>query len=188
MRIAQRRIVQRKNVQRIGKIVSRRDKHHTYQDEDGNITYNGVDTDGDGKPDVAPDVCKVDPNALGCDAEKDYRFVWGTDGSSFYNKKLSTPIGKELKVFVKAYEPYVSSQNIDQLDGVQAKIERGSFASNDAMLRLANGADDHENIEFNIPASGNGAVNSYFGRARHSGHCIMSNCCIKMSNRRCFRF
>lgn len=139
------------------------------QDEDGNITYNGVDTDGDGKPDVAPDVCKVDPNALGCDAEKDYRFVWGTDGSSFYNKKLSTPIGKELKVFVKAYEPYVSSQNIDQLDGVQAKIERGSFASNDAMLRLANGADDHENIEFNIPASGNGAGQFVFWSGKAFG-------------------
>ena len=121
------------------------------KDENGKITYNGVDTDGDGKPDVAPDVCKAeDPAPSGCDAK--YRFVWGTDGSSFYNKKLSTPIGKELKVFVKAYEPYASAQNIEALDKVQATIKRGSFASNDAMLRLANGADDHENITFDIKA------------------------------------
>lgn len=134
------------------------------KDENGDdaIVNKGVDTDGDGKVDVAPDECITDPNLPGC--KSGYRFVWSDDiKQHFYNQKLSTPIGEEFPVYVKARDKITSEPNKSNVTGVTATLIRGSYPSNDAMLRL--GSKDVENMAFSIDAGKEATLNFWSGKA-----------------------
>lgn len=126
------------------------------------IVNKGVDTDGDGKVDVAPDECALTPHPASCDA--DYRFVWSDDSRQhFYNQKLSTPIGEEFPVYVKARNKKTSAPNENDILGVTATLIRGSYPSNDAMLRV--GSKDVENMAFTIKAKKEETLNFWSGKA-----------------------
>ena len=132
--------------------------------KDGKTIENkGVDTDGDGKVDVAPDECAAtDPLPPECKSE--YRFVWSDDSKQhFYNQKLSTPIGEEFPVYVKARNKITSAPNPNEIPGVTATLIRGSYPSNDAMLRL--GSKDVENMAFSIDAGKEATLNFWSGKA-----------------------
>lgn len=135
------------------------------KDDKGNdtIVNKGVDTDGDGKVDVAPDECAAtDPLPPECKSE--YRFVWSDDiKQHFYNQKLSTPIGEEFPVYVKARNKITSAPNPNEIPGVTATLIRGSYPSNDAMLRL--GSKDVENMAFSIDAGKEATLNFWSGKA-----------------------
>ena len=134
------------------------------KDKDGNdaIVNKGVDTDGDGKVDVAPDECALTPHPASCDA--DYRFVWSDDVQQhFYNQKLSTPIGEEFPVYVKTRDKTTSATNTSNVTGVTATLKRGSYPSNDAMLRL--GSKDVENMAFSIDNGEPAPINFWSGKA-----------------------
>lgn len=135
------------------------------KDDKGNdtIVNKGVDTDGDGKVDVAPDECAAtDPLPPECKSE--YRFVWSDDSKQhFYNQKLSTPIGEEFPVYVKARNKITSAPNPNEIPGVTATLIRGSYPSNDAMLRL--GSKDVENMAFSIDAGKEATLNFWSGKA-----------------------
>lgn len=134
------------------------------KDDKGNdtIVNKGVDTDGDGKVDVAPDECITDPNLPGC--KSGYRFVWSDDSRQhFYNQKLSTPIGEEFPVYVKARDKISSEPNKSDVTGVTATLIRGSYPSNDAMLRV--GSKDVENMAFSIDAGKEATLNFWSGKA-----------------------
>lgn len=134
------------------------------KDDKGNdtIVNKGVDTDGDGKVDVAPDECITDPTLPGC--KSGYRFVWSDDiQQHFYNQKLSTPIGEEFPVYVKARDKITSEPNKSNVTGVTATLIRGSYPSNDAMLRL--GSKDVENMAFSIDAGKEATLNFWSGKA-----------------------
>lgn len=135
------------------------------KDDKGNdtIVNKGVDTDGDGKVDVAPDECITKPDLLGCKTAK-YRFVWSDDiKQHFYNQKLSTPIGEEFPVYVKARDKISSEPNKSDVTGVTATLIRGSYPSNDAMLRV--GSKDVENMAFTIKAEKEETLNFWSGKA-----------------------
>ena len=132
--------------------------------KDGKTIENkGVDTDGDGKVDVAPDECAAtDPLPPECKSE--YRFVWSDDSKQhFYNQKLSTPIGEEFPVYVKARNKITSAPNPNEIPGVTATLIRGSYPSNDAMLRV--GSKDVENMAFTIDAGKEATLNFWSGKA-----------------------
>ncbi len=134
------------------------------KDKDGNdaIVNKGVDTDGDGKVDVAPDECITDPTLPGC--KSGYRFVWSDDiKQHFYNRKLSTPIGEEFPVYVKARDKITSEPNKSNVTGVTATLIRGSYPSNDAMLRV--GSKDVENMAFSIDPGKEATLNFWSGKA-----------------------
>lgn len=134
------------------------------KDENGDdaIVNKGVDTDGDGKVDVAPDECITDPTLPGC--KSGYRFVWSDDiKQHFYNQKLSTPIGEEFPVYVKARDKISSEPNKSDVTGVTATLIRGSYPSNDAMLRV--GSKDVENMAFTIDAGKVATLNFWSGKA-----------------------
>lgn len=134
------------------------------KDDKGNdtIVNKGVDTDGDGKVDVAPDECALTPHPASCDA--DYRFVWSDDiQQHFYNQKLSTPIGEEFPVYVKTRYKTTSATNTSNVTGVTATLKRGSYPSNDAMLRL--GSKDVENMAFSIDDGAPATINFWSGKA-----------------------
>ena len=135
------------------------------KDDKGNdtIVNKGVDTDGDGKVDVAPDECAAtDPLPPECKSE--YRFVWSDDSKQhFYNQKLSTPIGEEFPVYVKARNKITSAPNPNEIPGVTATLIRGSYPSNDAMLRV--GSKDVENMAFTIDAGKEATLNFWSGKA-----------------------
>ncbi len=135
------------------------------KDDKGNdtIVNKGVDTDGDGKVDVAPDECITKPDLLGCKTAK-YRFVWSDDiKQHFYSQKLSTPIGEEFPVYVKARDKISSAPNPNEIPGVTAMLIRGSYPSNDAMLRV--GSKDVENMAFTIKAEKEETLNFWSGKA-----------------------
>lgn len=159
------------------------------KDENGEdtIVNKGVDTDGDGKVDVAPDECAATPRPAGCDA--DYRFVWSDDVQQhFYNQKLSTPIGEEFPVYVKTRYKTTSATNKSDVTGVTATLIRGSYPSNDAMLRI--GSKDVENMAFSISGGEPAPINFWSGKAfgalyyiqlRHNG-VLPANIPIATSN------
>lgn len=135
------------------------------KDENGNdtIVNKGVDTDGDGKVDVAPDECVAANPPSSCTTAK-YRFVWSDDVQQhFYNQKLSTPIGEEFPVYVKARNKKTSTLNENDILGVMATLKRGSYPSNDAMLRV--GSKDVENMAFSIDAGKVAPLNFWSGKA-----------------------
>lgn len=138
------------------------DKGKDDKDND-TIVNKGVDTDGDGKVDVAPDECAAtDPLPPECKSE--YRFVWSDDSKQhFYNQKLSTPIGEEFPVYVKARNKITSAPNPNEIPGVTATLIRGSYPSNDAMLRV--GSKDVENMAFTIKAEKEETLNFWSGKA-----------------------
>lgn len=134
------------------------------KDENGDdaIVNKGVDTDGDGKVDVAPDECITKPTLPGC--KSGYRFVWSDDiKQHFYNQKLSTPIGEEFPVYVKARDKITSEPNKSNVTGVTATLIRGSYPSNDAMLRV--GSKDVENMAFSIDPGKEATLNFWSGKA-----------------------
>lgn len=159
------------------------------KDDKGNdtIVNKGVDTDGDGKVDVAPDECAATPRPAGCDA--DYRFVWSDDVQQhFYNQKLSTPIGEEFPVYVKTRYKTTSATNKSDVTGVMATLKRGSYPSNDAMLRI--GSKDVENMAFSISGGEPAPIKFWSGKAfgalyyiqlRHNG-VLPANIPIATSN------
>lgn len=132
--------------------------------KDGKTIENkGVDTDGDGKVDVAPDECAAANPPSNC-TTAEYRFVWSDDiKQHFYNQKLSTPIGEEFPVYVKARNKITSAPNPNEIPGVTATLIRGSYPSNDAMLRV--GSKDVENMAFTIKAEKEETLNFWSGKA-----------------------
>ena len=132
--------------------------------KDGKTIENkGVDTDGDGKVDVAPDECVAANPPSSCTTAK-YRFVWSDDiQQHFYNQKLSTPIGEEFPVYVKTRDKATSETNKSDVTGVTATLIRGSYPSNDAMLRI--GSKDVENMAFSISGGEPAPINFWSGKA-----------------------
>lgn len=92
----------------------KKDTGHLIIDKDGDsISYDGVDLDGDGKPDVAPEYCDASKTPDLCDGttgkydpEKiSYKIVWsGNDKKTFGTRKISMPTQSVLNVFLKALD------------------------------------------------------------------------------------
>lgn len=140
------------------------------KDESGNVIIEnkGVDTDGDGKVDVAPDVCASKPRPAVCDTAK-YRFVWSDKSNKgFGNQKLTTPIGKEFEFYINSRDKNNKGQkdgefNKSDVNGVKASILRGTYPSNDAMLRV--GTKDVESTAFSISGGNPSSLTLWSGKA-----------------------
>ena len=140
------------------------------KDESGNVIIEnkGVDTDGDGKVDVAPDVCASKPRPAVCDTAK-YRFVWSDKSNKgFGNQKLTTPIGKEFEFYINSRDKNNKGQkdgefNESDVNGVKASILRGTYPSNDAMLRV--GTKDVESTAFSISGGDPSSLTLWSGKA-----------------------
>lgn len=140
------------------------------KDESGNVIIEnkGVDTDGDGKVDVAPDVCASKPRPAVCDTAK-YRFVWSDKSNKgFGNQKLTTPIGKEFEFYINSRDKNNKGQkdgefNESDVNGVKASILRGTYPSNDAMLRV--GTKDVESTAFSISGGNPSSLTLWSGKA-----------------------
>lgn len=118
-----------------------KDTGHLIIDKDGDsISYNGVDLDGDGKSDVAPEYCDETKTPDLCDEhgkydpEKiSYKIVWsGNEKKTFGNRKISMPTQSVLNVFLKALDQ--DSKGVSNV-----KLEASLIAGADPKTTLNDG-------------------------------------------------
>lgn len=142
------------------------------KDEEGNIHYEGVDTDGDGKSDVAPDICLTSKKTADlCPDSPKFSFSWSKHAKqNFYTQKLSTPIGEDFTFYVKTRNMKGSGTNET---GIEASVVRGEFPSNDGMLKL--GSKEVENLTFDTQNGGVSPLVFWSGKAYGSLYYIQLN-------------
>ena len=127
---------------------------------DDGLIYEGIDTDGDGKPDVAPDPCKFSDDES-CKEPKTFEIVWSKENAGFYaQKKMSTPIDEVFNFYLRKRGTKDGSGVSGQT--LRAKIIRGSYASNDAMFDSKEGP---EEAEYTTGVAGKVEVNFWSGTA-----------------------
>lgn len=103
------------------------------EDENGEDYYVGTDTDGDAQPDVAPDPCKW----MVCSPEPTYKILCSTDikGAEAHPcPKYEDKINNDMSIYIKVVDArtgLVAQENRE----VNVKLDRGYYASNNAVLK-----------------------------------------------------
>ena len=108
------------------------------KDEEGADYYVGIDTDGDGKPDIAPDPCSYYKVCVG---PYDYTILCASDeagNDAAPCKKYVGKINSDIDVYIKVVNK--DNNPVKDLD-VQAILARGYYESNNAYLAGAKSLD-----------------------------------------------
>ncbi len=103
------------------------------EDENGDDYYVGTDTDGDAQPDIAPDPCKwmvcIERPTYKILCTKDIKGVEAGPCTKYENK-----INNDMSIYIKVVDAQTGLVAAKDRD-VNVKLERGYYASNNAVLK-----------------------------------------------------
>lgn len=110
------------------------------EDEEGKYGFEGVDTDGDGRPDIAPDPCALEKNrSLVSCSSPSYKVKWSKEDRNFSYQKINLPMNEERPVYIAVVEAG-SEHWVGDIE-FNAEIIRGEYPSNNAAFESKGGPD-----------------------------------------------
>ena len=103
----------------------------TVDEETGEIYYTGIDLDGDGVPDIAPDPCISLPDPSTCKDKTIEIWCSATEKGQYHKvcSKILSPIQSVADIYIKLYQ---DEQPISDSIRLDANLIRGSYKVNDA--------------------------------------------------------